>query len=147
MTTMFDVDPSDLIKKAAEELKNVPDLKAPAWSSFVKTGAHKERPPVSKDWWYMRAAAVLRKVALFGPLGAEKLRGHFGGRKNRGARPEKTYKGSGAIARRILQSLEKAGFIKKVEKTASRKGRILTPKGRSFLDKAATTLAKGLKNG
>lgn len=147
MTTMFDVDQADLIKKVAEELKAVPEVKQPAWSAFVKTGVHKQRPPVSKTWWYMRAAAVLRKVALYGPLGAEKLRGHFGGRKNRGAKPERTYKGSGAIARRALQSLEKAGLIKQVEKTAHRKGRIVTPKGRSFLDKAATSLLKNVKHG
>ena len=147
MTTMFDVDASDLIKQAAQELKKVAEMKAPAFTIVVKTGAHKERPPTQEDWWYLRSAAVLRKVALHGPLGAEKLRAHFGGRKNRGVRPGEYRKGSGSIARRVLQGLEKSGLIKKVEKTALRKGRILTPKGRSFLDKAATVIAKGSKNG
>jgi len=48
-------------------------------------------------------------------------------------KPEKFYKGSGNIIRKILQQLEKAELIKQNEQ--GRKGRIVTNKGRSFLDK------------
>ena len=56
MPTMYDADAQELILKAAEELKKIPEIKAPSWAQFVKTGMHKERPPVNDDWWYMRFA-------------------------------------------------------------------------------------------
>ena len=143
MTTMYDVNAQELISKAAEELKKIPDIKPPVWAVFVKTGMHKERPPVDDDWWYMRAASVLRTVYRLGPVGVSKLRTKYGGKKNRGVKKEHFYKGSGNILRKSLQQLEKAGFVKFAEKGVH-KGRIMTPKGKSFLDKIATQL-HGLK--
>ena len=137
---MYDVDSQDLIIKAAEELKKVPDVKAPAWAPFVKTGMHKERPPVNADWWYIRVASVLRAVYRLGPVGTQKLRTKYGGKKNNGVQQEHFYKGSGNILRKSLQQLEKAGFVKQAEK-GIHKGRVVTPKGKSFLDKIATQLA------
>jgi len=54
-------------------------------------------------------------------------------KKNRGVKPEKFYKASGKVIRTILQQLEAEGLIKQVEKGVH-KGKIVTPKGRSFLD-------------
>ncbi len=132
MATIYDKDTNELIAKASEELKKV--IKAPEWAQFVKTGVHKERPPVEKDWFYKRAAAILRSVYIKGPIGTNKLRIKYGGRKNRGYAPEKFYRGSGNIIRKALQQLEEAGLIKKAEKGVH-KGRMITPKGKSFLDK------------
>ena len=140
---MYDVDPQELILKTAEELKKVSEIKPPVWAAFVKTGMHKERPPVNGDWWYMRTASVLRAVYRLGPVGVSKLRTKYGGKKNRGVKKEHFYKGSGNILRKALQQLEKAGFIKSAEKGVH-KGRVATPKGKSFLDKIATQIA-GLK--
>ena len=137
---MYDVDSQDLIIKAAEELKKVPEVKAPAWAPFVKTGMHKERPPVNADWWYIRVASVLRAVYTLGPVGTQKLRTKYGGKKNNGVQQEHFYKGSGNILRKSLQQLEKAGFVKQAEK-GIHKGRVVTPKGKSFLDKIATQLS------
>lgn len=139
MATMYDVDAQELIEKAAEELKKIPEIKAPAWAPFVKTGMHKERPPVNDDWWYLRAASVLRAVYRLGPVGVSKLRTKYGGKKNRGVKKEHFYKGSGNILRKSLQQLEKAGFVKFEEK-GIHKGRIITPKGKSFLDRIATRI-------
>lgn len=144
MPTIYDVSPNDLIPKVAEELKNMPEIKAPTWASFVKTGMHKERPPVEDDWWYMRSAAVLRSVAKLGPVGVAKLRTKYGGKKNRGHKPDKFYKGSGNILRKILQQLEKAGLLE-YKKDGIRKGRILTGKGRSLLDKKTGELIRPKK--
>ena len=132
MATIYDKDTNELIAKASEELKKV--IKAPEWAQFVKTGVHKERPPVEKDWFYKRAAAILRSVYIKCPIGTNKLRIKYGGRKNRGYAPEKFYRGSGNIIRKALQQLEEAGLIKKAEKGVH-KGRMITPKGKSFLDK------------
>ena len=139
MPTMYDAEPQELISKAAEELKKVQEIKAPSWATFVKTGMHKERPPVNSDWWYLRTASVLRTVYRLGPVGVSKLRLKYGGRKNRGVKKEHFYKGSGSILRKSLQQLEKAGFVKFVEKGVH-KGRIITPKGKSFLDKISAQI-------
>ena len=139
MTTMYDVDSQELILKTAEELKKIPEIKAPAWTHFVKTGMHKERPPVNRDWWYVRAASVLRTIYRLGPVGVEKLRTKYGGKKNRGTKKEHFFKGSGNILRKSMQQLEKAGLIK-FEDNGVHKGRIITPKGKSFLDKIATQI-------
>ena len=92
-------------EEMAEEFKKGGKNTPPSWHSFVKTGAGKERPPVSNDWWYIRTASVLRRVALLGPIGVSKLRVHYGNNKNRGHKPEKFYRGSGNILRKILQQL------------------------------------------
>ena len=144
MVSIYDVDPNELIDKASEELKKVNDVNPPEWAIFVKTGMHKERPPSNRDWWYTRSASILRTIYKLGPIGVSKLRTKYGGKKRRGYKPEHFYKGSGNIARKVLQQLEKAGLVKRAEKSVH-KGRIITGKGKSFLDKIATQIAKGSK--
>ncbi len=135
MTTVYDVPADTLIKRVAEKLKEMPEFTPPEWAKFVKTGVHKERAPEQDDWWWIRVASIFRKVYIDGPVGIERLRTAYGGRKNRGVKPEKFRKGSGSIIRKALQQLENAGFV-----TKTKEGRIVTPKGRSFLDKIATEI-------
>ena len=130
-----------LIPVVAEELKKSNTVKAPAWSMYAKTGAHVSRPPSQTDWWFTRAAAVLRKIAVRGPVGTEKLRTIYGGRKRRGHKPAEFRKAGGSAIRKVLQQLQTAGFVKYKDK-GIKKGRIITPQGLSFLDKAAKTIAK-----
>lgn len=125
--------PEALILSAADKLKELEHVQPPVWASFVKTGIHKERAPTQEDWWYIRSAAILRKVALQGPIGTSKLRVHFGGRKNRGHKPDAFRKGSGSIIRNAMQQLEAAGLVKQVD-VQGHKGRVVTPKGESLLD-------------
>jgi len=138
MATTFDVPVNKLIAEVAKELKDT-SIKPPEWAPIVKTGMHKERPPVDEDWWYVRCAAILRTVREKGPIGVEKLRTKYGGRKNRGHKPDKFFKGSGNIIRKVLQQLEKEGLIKKIEKS-QHKGRIITGRGVSLLDQSATKI-------
>lgn len=133
----------ELISRAAKELKKLNELKPPFWADFVKTGMSRERTPVNPDWWYVRAASVLRKTFVFGPIGVSKLRVDYGGRKNRGVAGEHTFKGSGNILRKVFQQLEKAGLVKQAKK-GNHKGRIATPKGVSFLDKISNQIMKEL---
>jgi small subunit ribosomal protein S19e len=133
MTTPFDVPPGELISKVAKILKEDSAITPPEWVLFVKTGVHKEKAPEDPDWWYTRSAAVLRKVYIHGPIGTERLSAEFGGKTDRGSAPYHARKGSRAIIRRCLQSLEKAGYIVKQGK----KGRIISPKGRSLLDRCS----------
>ncbi len=141
MTHILIVNPGTLVKQVSEELKKQNLVEPLEWSKFVKTGRHKERLPDSRDWWYARSAAILRSIAKLGPVGTKKLRTKYGGKKNRGHKPEKFYPASGSIIRKILQQLEKSALIKQVEKGVH-KGRILTPQGKSFLDKMAVQIAK-----
>ena len=141
MTHILEVNPSELIKRAAEELKKNNAVSPPDWSKFVKTGVNRERVPDSPDWWYMRSAAILRNIAKLGPIGTEKLRTKYGGLKARGYMPAEFRKSSGSIIRKILQQLEKSQLIKQTAKGAH-KGRVLTPQGMSMLDKLAIQIIK-----
>lgn len=142
--TVYDVPINDLILKAAEELEKISDMTPPSWADFVKTGVHKERAPTQSNWWYIRAASVLLKIKKNGPVGVSKLRTKYGGKKNRGHQPEKFFRASGNILRKILQQLEKAGLAKKAEK-GTHKGRIITPQGAKLLGKAAEEIMKEQK--
>ena len=141
MVTVYDVNANELIKKAAKELESKPEFKAPEWAKFVKTGVSRQRPPVEKNWWHSRTAAVLRTIYLQGPIGTNRLRVKYGGVKNMGYAPERQKKGSGSIARKILQQLEKAGYVKQEQK-GTHKGRVVTPVGKKFLDSIANQVKK-----
>ncbi len=142
MVSAVQVPADRLIAELARYLKEkVPQVKPPEWAFYAKTGAHKERVPSDSDWWYYRCASILRKLYVRGePVGIESLRVAYGGRKNYGVAPEHFVKGSGSIIRKALQQLEKAGLVVKVP----RKGRTLSPKGRSLLDKLANKIMREL---
>lgn len=142
MVTAIQVPADKLIAEVARYLKErVPEVKPPEWAAYVKTGAHKERVPENPDWWYYRCASILRKLYVRGtPVGIERLRTAYGGRKNYGVTPEHFIKGSGSVVRKALQQLEKAGLVIKVRG----KGRTLSPKGRSLLDKVANKIMREL---
>ncbi|MBW3004617.1 30S ribosomal protein S19e [Candidatus Woesearchaeota archaeon] len=142
--TLYDVPVNELILKTAAELEKISDLTPPSWSDFVKTGVHKERAPVQKNWWHIRAAAVLLTLQKKGPIGVSKLRTKYGGRKNRGHQPEKFCRASGNILRKILQQLEKAGLAAKEEKGVH-KGRVITKQGAQLLGKMAEEIMKEKK--
>lgn len=133
MTTVFDVPPEALIKKAGERLRTSGSYPTPDWAPYVKTGTHREKAPAQKDWWHDRVASVLRKIYVNGPIGVSRLAADFGGKRNRGAAPYKAVKGSRTILREAIHQLEKGGFVS----ANKSKGRVVTPKGRSFLDNAA----------
>jgi len=116
-----------------EEMKKQKEVQAPSWTPFVKTGAHKQRVPANKDWWFVRVGSILGKVEKYGPIGTNRLAKHYGGRKNRGHKPEKKYNASRNIIRKCIQQLEKSGLIKQVKEPKS--GKILTKEGRELLKK------------
>jgi len=127
------VQPAKLIARLTEELKKVEEIKPTVWAKFVKSGAHRTRPPQHDDFWYTRSASVLRRIYLDGPVGVERLRTYYGARKKRGFQPPKFKLAAGNSLRKILQQLEKAGYVEKDAKG----GRKITSKGRKFLDNAA----------
>lgn len=126
---------SKLVEKLSEELKKHDNIKTPDWALYIKTGVNIERPPVQPNWWYLRSAAVLRRIHVHGPIGVQRLRNALGSRKRRGHKPAHHAKAGGKIIRTMLQQLEKDGLVKKVERP--KKGRLVTSKGQKLIDKVS----------
>ena len=135
MATMYDVPAEALIEALAEDL--TADLDEPDWAAVVKSGAGNELPPEQEDFWAVRAASLLRKVADTGPVGVERLATEYGGAKRGSNRyrvaPNRRADGSRKIIRTILTQLEEEGYVE----TAEGEGRRITPAGRSLLDETA----------
>lgn len=131
--TVYDIPAQEFNDKLAARLKEIPNFKMPEWALFVKTGSNKTKPPVNIDWWYNRAASILRQVYINKLVGVGKLRVRYGSRKNRGMKPEIFAKSSGKIIRKILQLAEAEGFMEKIQE-GKKKGRKLTKKGIEFLE-------------
>jgi small subunit ribosomal protein S19e len=141
MTTAYDVPADVLIGKLSGYIKeNIKDVTPPEWSAHVKTGSHVERVPQVPDWWYVRTASLLRKLYMDGPVGVQRLRKEYGGRKRKGNAPAHHRKAGGSIIRTSLQQLEKAGLVDKIDKS----GRVVSKKGRSLLDAMSTQIKKDL---
>ena len=135
--------PADVfIPRLAQYLKeNVKELQPPEWSYITKTASFNERVPDNPEiWWYVRAASLLRKLYFLAPLGIGETRKLYSGLKRRGAKPPRTVKAPGHANRLILQQLEKAGLV-----VRTRKGRVLSPNGRSLLDKLSYEMFKDLE--
>jgi small subunit ribosomal protein S19e len=132
MVNARDVPSDKLISALAEQVKSLPGMKEPEWAHLVKTGSHAERPPESPDWWYTRAASLLRKLYLHAPLGLSDLERAYGGSKALAYNPKHHRDAAGSPIRKALRQLEQAELVAKTPK-----GRILTPQGRAMLDKAS----------
>jgi small subunit ribosomal protein S19e len=128
---VYDTPAAKYNEKLAAALKEMPEFEMPKWAEFVKTSVARERPP-KEEFWHKRAASILRQLYIHGIVGVNRLRTRYGGRKNRGVRPERFRKGSGKIIRVILQQAEAAGFVEKIK--GKKTGRWLTEKGKEFLD-------------
>jgi small subunit ribosomal protein S19e len=142
MVTLYDVPADDLIEAVAAELED--RIEQPEWATVTKTGSSRELPPQQDDFWYVRAASLLRKLAIDGPRGIDRLATEYGG-KTRGStryRVAKAVKtdGSKKIIRVVLQQLEDEGLVT----TVKGEGRRVTPEGHSFLDSVAGDVLESL---
>ncbi len=133
MTTAYDVPAKELIANLSKKLQSDSAITPPEWTKYVRTGVSKENPPENKDWWHVRCASILRKLYINKYMGIERLRAEYGGKRDRGSKPNKAKQGSGAIVRKALQQLEAAGYVTKMKG----RGRSLTPKGVKFLDNSS----------
>ncbi|MBV0925322.1 30S ribosomal protein S19e [Halomicroarcula limicola] len=137
MTTLYDAPAEDLIEALTEQFEDEDDIEAPEWVTFTKTGVDRELPPEQDNFWERRAASLLRKVAVDGPVGVNALRAEYGKSKQGSTRyrvrPKQKAKGSGNIIRTALQQLEDAGYVE----TSENDGRRVTGDGRALLDDTA----------
>jgi small subunit ribosomal protein S19e len=138
MTTLYDAPAEDLIEALAETLAAEDSIDEPDWLQFTKTGHDRELPPEQNDFWQRRAASLLRKVAIDGPVGVGSLETEYGSAKQGSnryqVRPRHKAEGSGSIIRTALQQLADAGYVE----VAEGEGRQVTPAGHSLLDETAT---------
>lgn len=139
MTTYNDIPADILIDGLVEKLSSLDSIVEPDWAAFVKTGTHRERPPTQDNWWTIRSAAILRKVAFKGPIGTNHMAQEFGGPRDRGVKPNRAAAGSRNIARTILQQLSESGLIISSWNTARtvNRGKILTPEGHKLMNDVA----------
>ncbi len=132
MVNVHDVPSDKLIGALAAQVKSLPGMQEPEWARFVKTGSHAERPPQNSDWWFTRAASLMRKLYIHGPVGLGDLERAYGGTKALAYFPKHHRDAGGSSIRKALQQLEQAELV-----TKTPKGRVLTSKGRAMLDKAS----------
>ena len=136
MVTLYDVPDDAFLDALAGALAEL--IEEPDWASFAKSGADRELPPEQDDFWYVRAASILRRVAMDGPVGVDRLSTHYGGPKGGSTRyqvaPKHRSDGSKKIVRTILQQLEEADLV---ERPPNDEGRVVSAAGRSLLDSTA----------
>ena len=146
MTTYYDIPADMLIPALADKLAEMSEISQPDWSDYVKTGADRERPPTQSNWWSIRAASILRKVARQGPVGVTSLAQDYGGSVNNGSSPNTPGVASRHVIRTALQQLETAGLVelvatKEIESSEGKQqlfsGRKVTSSGQKLLDEVA----------
>ncbi len=142
MATFYDAPVEPLLDALAEDLAD--RLEQPAWATYAKSGADAELPPEQANFWFRRAASVLRRVADQEPIGVERLSTAYGGTKDGSNRyrvaPSHRTDGSKNVLRTILQQLEEEGFVA----VAEGEGRVVTDEGRSYLDQTAAEVLADL---
>lgn len=137
MTDLYDAPADEVIEALTDRLEAESAIAEPDWLAFVTAGVDRELPPEQERFWPRRAASLLRKVAIEGPIGVGSLESIYGGAKQGSTRyrvrPRHTAEGSGNIIRTALQQLEAAGYVE----IAEGEGRQVTPAGQSLLDEVA----------
>merc|ERR1711879_361678 len=96
-----------------------------------------ELPPNDPDWLYVRTASMVRKIYIRAGMGVGAFRKVYGGQKRRGTCTNIFAKGSGKIARYILQQLEEMGLVEQDDNG----GRRITKEGQRELDTVAVQAA------
>ncbi len=135
---VYELNQQEYNLKLAEALKEIPEFKSPEWVEFVKSGPSKERPIDDPDFWYKRAASILKQIYKRNTVGVSRLRTRYGGKKNRGMKPEEFRRSGGKIIRLILQQCDQAGLTEIITSNKGlrkvKSGRKLTDKGKQFLE-------------
>mgnify|MGYP001626179870 CR=1 FL=1 len=140
MPTVYDVPADDLIFELKDYLKKSGVIEPRPYFYYAKTGSQADRPPADPDWFYYRAASILRKLYVYGPLSISELTKIYGGRKATGYNLTHSRESGSSHIRNIIKDLEKAGLVAKTSK-----GRVLTEKGKSTLDRIATKVFDNFK--
>merc|ERR1719454_2033218 len=135
--TVKDIDAASFISSFSKHLKRQGRFEMPKWADVVKTAKFKELPPSDPDWLYVRTASMVRKVYIRKGMGVGAFRKVYGGQQRRGTCTKVFSKGSGRIARYIVQQLEEMGLVEQNEDG----GRMITKEGQRELDTVSVQAA------
>eukprot|EP01083_Nonionella_stella_P127114 385022_1 len=127
-----DVNPGQWITAFAAHLKQQGSMDVPECVDYAKTGISRILPPQNPDWYYVRAAAVLRRVYLRPFTGIGGLSKVFGSTWGL-SRPLHFRTAATGILRKVLHSLEKLNLLAKSEDG----GRVITKSARRDCDRIA----------
>ncbi len=128
---LLSVEASKAVGMLADELKKDANFNPPEWYAMVKGGPANERLPDSPDQWYLRLASIFRTIALRGPVGTQRLRHKYGGKKEHTRGRAHHRKSGGKAIRLAMQKLQQAGFVK-----SEPGGRVLSAAGKAFINGA-----------
>lgn len=134
VTGVKDVSADLFIKQTAKLLSECDSFEVPDWLDLCKSASARELAPYDKNFIYIRAASILRKLACEKSYGVGILARFYGGKKRNGVAPNHAATASKKIIRHCLQQLEKMNFV---EQRGSTKNRFLTPKGQTAVDQIA----------
>ena len=140
VTTVKDVPAEKFIKAFAQHMKNQDKIDIPKWAEYVKTGTMKELSPLDRDWMYVRAASIMRKIYIRQGTGIGGLRKTYGDRNRRSTCRQHFTKASGKICRHLVQQLEKLGWVEEME-DEKKGGRRMTRDGQRECDTVAVQCA------
>eukprot|EP01088_Endostelium_zonatum_P002314 TRINITY_DN12842_c0_g1_i1.p1 TRINITY_DN12842_c0_g1~~TRINITY_DN12842_c0_g1_i1.p1 ORF type:complete len:168 (-),score=45.47 TRINITY_DN12842_c0_g1_i1:54-557(-) len=133
--TVRDVPAAEFIAAYAQHLKRSGKIIQPRWTDLVKTSSSKEMSPQSPDWFYVRAAAVARRLYMHPELGLGGLRRAYGDKKRNGPMPGHYQRSSGSVLRAVLKELTRTKIVEKSSK--DKHGRRITRHGQRVLDRIA----------
>jgi len=116
-------------------------MELPDWHDIVKTANFKELCPQDPDWYYIRAASIMRHIYLRPGTGIGAFTKVYGGRgrKTRCTRRPHFFRASSGLIRHILQQLAERDFV---SLRKDQKGRFLTKAGQAELDTIASQVLK-----
>ena len=138
VTTVKDVPAEKFIKAFAQHMKNQDKIDIPKWAEYVKTGTMKELGPYDRDWMYVRAASIMRKIYVRQGTGVGGLRKTYGDRNRKTTCKQHFTKASGKIIRHLVQQLEKLGWVEQMDEKGGRK---MTRDGQRECDTVAVQCA------
>jgi small subunit ribosomal protein S19e len=101
------------IKALADYFREKNLIKVPTWGVYVKCSQSNELSPTDANWFYIKAAAIARRVYITKnkTLGVGTLKRILGKKDRRGSQPNIFSKAAGKIIRNILQQLKKLNYV------------------------------------
>merc|ERR1712021_250943 len=143
LVTLKDVPANDFIAAYADFLKRTNKIELPKWVDLVKTGHYHELAPYDEDWFYTRAAAIMRKIYVKPCVGVGRLANKFGAKERNGSARKHHAKDSKGVIRACMKSLEKARILMK-RPTGDQKYfcRVVTPEGQKAINHIAGEVYK-----
>jgi len=105
VSSLRDISAAEFIKAYAAHLKKSNKLELPDWVDYVKTAHGREMPPLDPDWYFVRAASVVRKIYLNRGLGVGALAHWYGKAVRKTNKPQHHHRASRKVIRHVLNAV------------------------------------------